>query len=124
MNKKTFLLIMLLIFSALSVNARNLNLELDYPTFGEIDLNTNQGLDDLTVWFYSFIVSISGLAAFAKLLQGGFSWLTSTGNPSKTAKARETIQSALIGLLIVLGSYIIIETLNPELLEIRLPIFG
>lgn len=96
-------------------------LNLDYPSFGGFNLNEDQDINEVIAWGYSFIVAISGLAAFARLVSGGFKWLSSAGNQTKTAEAKETIKSALIGLVLVLSSFIIIKTINPELTTLILP---
>lgn len=137
MKKKHLLILIIVLLSIVKVNVsaktcnyngvdvevedNELCLELDYPSFGGFDLNENQDINQVIAWFYSFIVTISGLAVFAKLVQGGFNWLSSAGNSTKTAEATETITSALIGLIIVLSSFIIIKTINPELTTLILP---
>lgn len=95
--------------------ALDIQLNFDYPSFGGIDLNEDQDLNQLVAWFYYFIVGIAGLAAFTMLVWGGVQWLTSAGNPSKITEARERITSALLGLLIILGSWLILQVINPEL---------
>jgi len=99
----------------------SLALELQYPSFMGINLNAladqpkGVPLNQLVAWFYYLIVSISGLAAFVMLVVGGIQWMTSTGDPTKTKNARDKMTSALLGLLIVLSSWLLIRVLNPDL---------
>jgi len=44
------------------------------------------------------------------IIWGGITWITSLGDSKKIEKGKNIIQSAIIGLIIVLGSYIIINT--------------
>jgi len=122
-NSKLFLLIFLVGFILLpeTSSAANLQLNLDYPSFGGYDLNSNQDLNELVAWFYYFIVAISGIAAFFALIVGGFEWMTSAGNPSRVSSAKERMSSAMLGLVIILASYLILQVINPELTILQLP---
>ena len=95
--------------------ASALTLNLDYPKFGPFDLNTNQNLSEIIAYFYYLIVGIAGLAAFVMLVWGGVQWLTSGAIPSQAGEARDKIRNAILGLLLVLASFLIIQVINPEL---------
>ncbi len=97
-------------------------LELTYPTFRGITIADDLSLDRLIAWFYYLIVGISGLAAFATIIRGGVIWLTSAGSPTKAAEAKDLISSAFFGLLIVLGSWLILQVINPDLTKLNIPV--
>lgn len=103
-----------------------IELNLEYPVIDDIDLGMEeyQGLDDLVAWWYTFIVIISGLATFFMFVQGGFLWLTSQGNTQQIGQAKDKINSALKGLVIILASYLILNVINPDLLKLKLPVLG
>ena len=105
----------------ITVGTDDLCLELDYPVFGNFDLNIDQNLNQLIAWFYYFIVGISGFAAFLTLVRGGFQWLTSTGNTGKISEAKDLLNSAILGLVIILASFLILKVINPELTTLNLP---
>jgi len=46
--------------------------------------------------------ALAALAAILYLLLGAFSWITSSGNKENIEKAREKIQAAVLGLIIIL----------------------
>jgi type IV secretion system pilin len=46
------------------------------------------------------LLRVAALVAVVYVILGGFSYITSQGDPSKTAKARDTIISALAGLTV------------------------
>lgn len=98
-----------------------ISLNLDYPEFGGFDLNRDQDLNQIIAWLYYFIVGISGIAAFFMLVLGGFEWLSSAGDPGKIKDARDRITSAILGLLLILSSYLILQVINPELITFVLP---
>lgn len=120
-NKIKFLIIALALFLLIPGISSALELNLKYPSFGGFDLNVNQDLNEIIAWFYYFVITISGIAVFAMLVWGGFTWLTSTGDPSKIADARDRIYSAFLGLVIILASYLIMKTINPDLVVLTLP---
>lgn len=92
-----------------------IKLNLDYPQFGGFDLEKNQSLPEIIAWVYYFIVGIAALSAFIMLVWGGVQWLISGAIPAQASDARDKIKNALLGLLLVLGSFLIIQLINPEL---------
>ena len=55
------------------------------------------------------ILAVSGLLAVAFIIIGGIMYITSLGDPAGTAKAKQTIYYAVIGMVIVLIAYGIVE---------------
>lgn len=100
-------------------------LELDYPSFtiGEYtyEMSLDMPLNQLVAWLYYFIVIISGFAAFLMLVWGGFQWMTSVGNPTKISEAKDRLISAVLGLVLILASWLILNTINPELTLLKMP---
>ena len=58
------------------------------------------------------IVYFAGLVFFIMFIRGGFSYLTSGGDPKKTAKATSTLTMAIIGLVGVIVSFLIIKFID------------
>ena len=102
-------------------SSAQINLNLDYPTFAGIDLNTNQNLNTVVAWLYYFIVGIAGLAAFVMIVWGGIQWLTSGAIPSQASEARDKLRAAILGLLLILASFLIIQVINPQLTLLNQP---
>ena len=116
LKKGVFIILLLGLVVPIITNAIDLNLT--YPIFPgapDINLEENQSLSSIVAWLYTLIVSISGLAAFVMIVWGGVQWMTSAGNPTKTSDAQDKIQKALLGLLLILASFLIIQVINPEL---------
>lgn len=127
--KKYLLPIILMLFLFLPAISSASELNLTYPTIdipgvGKVTLSLGMDLNRLVAWFYYFIVGIAGFAAFIMLVWGGFRWLTSAGNPAAISDAKDRIFSALLGLLIILASYLILKVINPELLMLNLRPLG
>lgn len=58
-----------------------------------------------------FLWGLTGTVALIMLIVGGFSLLLAGGDPQKVKGGVTTIRNAIIGILIVLGSWLIINTL-------------
>lgn len=59
--------------------------------------------------------------AFGVSVLGGARHLTSAGDPTKMSDARDQIFSGILGLIILLASYLILTTINPQLVILKLP---
>lgn len=57
------------------------------------------------------------LVLFIMILVGGFSYLTSFGNPEKVKKAQGTLKYALFGFLLFVGSYLILRIVQVLFLQ-------
>lgn len=53
------------------------------------------------------IAGLAGLVATGFLVAGGFTYITSSGNPEHLDRAKRTITYALIGLAITIGAFVI-----------------
>lgn len=66
---------------------------------------------------YQYGIGLAGILAAVMILVGGFLWVSSFGSPDRISKAKEFITGALTGLLLALFSYLILFTLNPNLVK-------
>lgn len=57
-------------------------------------------------------IVIGALAAFIFLILGGFQWITSGGDKTKTEEAQKKITNAVIGLVIIAAAYAIINVVT------------
>jgi hypothetical protein len=71
--------------------------------------------------FYKFALIFAGILAFGSIVYGGFKYATSEGNASKQAEGRSWIWAALIGLLLLAGAWLILYTINPNLVKLQNP---
>lgn len=72
-------------------------------------------LKDLEVVFsniLNIVFTLGGLVLFVLLLAGGIGFLTSGGNPEKVKKAGATLTSALIGFILLIGSWFILRLIG------------
>ena len=52
-------------------------------------------------------LSILGIIFIVLMLYGGYLWMTASGNEEQSTKAKELIQAAVIGLIIIVAAYAI-----------------
>jgi len=64
---------------------------------------------------------LGGFAAFIALIIAGFQYLTSVGNAGKMSDAMSRIRSAGLGLVLLFSSFLILNTINPQLTELKIP---
>jgi hypothetical protein len=70
---------------------------------------------------YKFALGISGAAAFAVIIYGAILYTASAGNSSKQQEAKEWIKGAVFGVILLLAAYLILYTINPNLVNLANP---
>lgn len=73
------------------------------------------------VAIFQFGVWVAISLAIFMIMVAGFMWLISAGNQGMITKAKGYITNALYGLIIALISYIMLQTINPRLVELQMP---
>ncbi len=74
-----------------------------------VGYNTNP---DQTLFFIikqliTVVLSLIGVVFLGMMLWAGFNWLTAAGEKEKITKARDTILSSVIGIVIIISAYAI-----------------
>ena len=92
-----------------------------WPTspIGQVKLTSCSKLGELVKYLYGWGVSLGGIAVFIALVIAGFEYITSIGNPGKMKEAVERIESAALGLALLLGSYAIFNVINPNITTLK-----
>lgn len=89
------------------------NLELDYP--GLTFIPGQQILPQVISWFYRFALGAVGITALLVLVWAGLRYISSAADPSAQNDAKQWIWSAITGLLLLVASFFILNTINPNL---------
>jgi len=98
----------------IGVNAEaNLGYELEVPL--PPGVTTVTGLPQYIGVVYNFSIGLLAILALLMVVMGGFSWITAAGNETKITAAKTTLVQAIIGLVIGLGSFVLLNTINPNL---------
>jgi hypothetical protein len=97
---------------------------------GQIKLNIPFGkscvtdLADYISIFYRYMVGAIGIVGVAMIMYGGIRWVASNGNSKEVDEAKQTITSAIIGVVLALGSYVLLNFLNPMITQLEDPLKG
>ena len=96
---------------------------LDQKTIAVGDFKDGRMTSDLLAKYikavYDYGIMIAGILAAIVLMGGGILWLTSGGNDSRITQAKEMIIGSLTGLAILFTSWVLLNTINPELLKMK-----
>jgi len=95
-------------------------LEVTYPAIPKAP-DIISYLPNYIKYIYMFIVISGGLLALSVLILGGMKYIGSAGNPSAMSDAKNQILSAFLGMIIILGSYIVLGEINPDTLTLEPP---
>lgn len=124
-NKKLMMLAIVL-FSILhfvfysSVNAQ-VNLETGLPGVPGGQLPAGQELPSYINYLFLFGLSSITIVALVQMIIGGIMYILAAGNAAKVEDAKDTILQALFGLGILLVSYLLLRTINPDLVNLKNP---
>jgi hypothetical protein len=113
-----FLVVVVVSLSLLPV-AHGITISMSVPGTNANSSSTSPGA--FIANFYQFALMIGGALAFAVIIYGGVKYMTSSGNPSGQSDAKEWIEAALLGILLLVGAYFILSVINPQLLNLGLP---
>jgi len=69
----------------------------------------------IRIW--QFIIFVGGLAVLVYLIWGAFDWIIAGGDQSKISKGRDRMVQAVIGMILLAGSFVIIQFINSVFFE-------
>lgn len=72
---------------------------------------------DYVTYVFNLIIALAAVAAVFMIVLGGFQYMSSDSYSGKSEGLKK-LQNALLGLLLVLSSYLILRTIDPRLVEI------
>lgn len=79
--------------------AQNLNVPLPNTAAGTSQIRT----------IINLILSIAGAVAVLVITMAGFRYVTSRGNPQQVAQARDAILYSVIGLVVMISAFVIVN---------------
>lgn len=78
-------------------------------------------LSNYLSWLFPFALTVAAFLAVMMIVIGGVVYMSGGSEGAKT-KGREMINQAILGLLLAISSYLILYTLNPDLVNMELGI--
>ena len=73
------------------------------------------GLPEFIAYLFTFALVAAGMVALLMLVLGAVQYVASAAMPGARVAARSRMTSAVLGLLLLFGSYVLLNTINPEL---------
>lgn len=80
-----------------------------------------ENLGEFIQYIYKYSILIAAVLSVFMIIMAGMNWLTSAGNAEGITSAKKKISGAMVGLLIAILSYNILNLLNPYTVNMRLP---
>lgn len=71
------------------------------------------------IYIFNLGVAMGAVLAFIAIAYSGMRILNAGGDPSAIEEARKRIINALLGLAVLLGSYLLLTTINPDLVNVK-----
>lgn len=124
--KKTLLLsaAALILLTASTIIAADFVYQADWP---KSPMNTSMDADPTLAegvkYVYEWGIGLGGIAVFIVLVMAGFQYITSVGDPTKMKEAFKRIEEAVVGLLILLSSYAILNLVGLNLGALKMNMF-
>lgn len=88
------------------------------PSLPTLEIGPAENIPNLAIKIYNWLVRIAGILALLMIVWGGVEYaFFSTASPGRIEDAKERIRQAVIGLFIVLSSWLILRFINPQLVN-------
>lgn len=93
-------------------------LEINYPNWSPLfSIGPDTTLDQYIQYIFIFLIISSGTIGIISIVISGFKILVSFGQPEKIGEARKNIWSIVLGIVLLMTSFIILRTINPEFIN-------
>lgn len=103
------------------VAAAQVQLETGLPNIPNNQLEAGKELPSYINYLFIFGLGAIAILALARMMTGGIKYILAAGNVGEHEEAKKTIQQALLGLGLLLASYLLLKTINPDLVNLRNP---
>ena len=115
-----FFAIFLFLFFVLTNDFASAKLEAPYPQIAGKTVTSASSLPDFAIYLFSAGMAIGFSAVFISLIWAGVLYFLSPISAQIKSDAKDRIGGAISGLLILLLTYLIVTTINPDLKTFRL----
>ena len=102
-------MIVFLLAPVLVIPASAQNLGIEYATNLGLKESSQSDPRDMAVDIVKYLMTFLGIIAVVVILLGGFKWMTAAGNEDKVAEAKKLIIAGVIGLIIILAAFAIVQ---------------
>src|SRR3990167_4595331 len=86
------------------------------PSAGGTGLPNDTSVSGFILKIINIALAVAGLIAVLYLIIGGFRYITSAGNEETAEQAKKIITNAIIGIVIIILSFVIVRVISNALL--------
>ena len=86
------------------------------PGSGNTGLPNDTSLTGFIMKIINIALAVAGLIAVLFLIIGGFRYITSAGNEETAEQAKKIITNAIIGIVVIILSFVIVRVISNALL--------
>lgn len=121
-HTKLFLIAVLIavIFPAIGLAQERAKIDISIPCISCKNASGDNPVG-LIADFYELALALSGVLALGMIIYAGILRVTSANSPSKVSESNDIIFNALLGIVLLFGAYILLNTINPELTKLEIP---
>ena len=105
----------------ISMALAQIQLETGLPGVPQGQLPVGTELPSYIRYLFIFGLSLIAVLALTQMIIGGITYILAAGNAAKAEDAKDIIFQALLGVGILLISYLLLRTINPDLVNLRNP---
>jgi len=80
-----------------------------------------ESIGDFIKFFYRYGIAVAGILALIMIIVAGVQRMMAGGSPDKVGASNKRIGAAISGLILAVLSYVVLQTINPALVNFRLP---
>ncbi len=86
------------------------------PSAGNTGLPNDTSISGFIMKIINIALAVAGLIAVLFLIIGGFRYITSAGNEETAEQAKKIITNAIIGVVVIILSFVIVRVISNALL--------
>jgi hypothetical protein len=69
---------------------------------------------------YLWALGAAAMLAVGMMIFGGYQVMTASGNAQRASTGKSYLVSSLVGIALLLGAYLLLQTINPDLTDLKL----
>lgn len=89
--------------------------QFNVPEAGQTGLPNDTSISGIVTRIIQILLAVAGLIAVIFLIVGGFRYITAGGNEETAEAAKKTITNAIIGIVIIILSFVIVRVISNAL---------
>jgi len=119
---KTKLIIFTLLLLALSASfIFAAEMETNFPTIAGQKPGVKTTFPEAVIYLFNLSLFVGAIIVLGILIYSGYRYIISRNNPAIVSDIKQKIYSAFLGLLVLVSAYVILKTINPNLVILSLP---